>query len=135
MSDGDSNRRRLVIAVFVGVVLVGVGSLAGAGTYAWFTDSEVDSAGTISVVKNNQTPVVFKANCKKADITPADPTDFVMTVTLVNGTSETYNETDLNPNNQTTFTYETKNHWPNANPAPKMANITLDGTTYESSCA
>lgn len=131
MSDWGSNRRRLEVAVLFGLILVAVGSLAGAGTYALFTDSETDSAGTISVVSQNSTPVKFKS-CKQADITPADPTDFVMTVTLVNGTSETYDENDLNPNNETTFTYKTKNHWPNANPAPSMANITLDGTTYES---
>lgn len=128
MSDRDSNRRRLVVAVFFGVILVAVGSFAGAGTYAWFTDSEVDSAGTISVVSQNQTPVNFQG-CKRADITPDDPTDFDMTVTLVNGTSETYDENDINPDNLTTFTYRTQNHFQGN---PEMASITLDGTTYES---
>lgn len=130
MSDRDANRRRLLVVVFAAMILV-VGSLAAAGTYALFTDTEGDSAGTISVVKKNQTPVKWKG-CKKADVTPDDPSDFDMTVTLVDGRSASYNETDFDPGADGTFTYATKDYWPGN---PDMSELTLDGTTYKSSCA
>ncbi|MEF8775721.1 MAG: hypothetical protein V5A43_04355 [Haloarculaceae archaeon] len=130
---GDrSPRRRLGVAILFGLVLVVAGTLAGTGTYALFSDSETDDAGTISVVTNNNAPVNFQG-CKQAEITPDDPADFDMTVTLVDGTTASYNESDFDPGADGTFTYSTRDEW--GPPPEDMASITLDGITYQSSCS
>lgn len=123
-----SSRDVLLIYIVVSIVVLISGSIAGAGSYALLFDNETDDAGTISFV--DQAAVSFKAHCTKADVTPDNGSDFDMTVTLVDGRSESYNEDDFNAD--PTFEYDTRNHF---DPGPENIDyITLDGVTYDSNC-
>lgn len=130
MSEDSDRRLALALYAAMGLLVVVSASVAGVGTYALLSDTETDDAGTISVTKKNSAEVRFKGGCTKADIAPSDPNDFDMTVNLADGRSNTFDENDFNPGGDGEFTFDTGKDWPAEKPAPEMANITLDGTTY-----
>lgn len=116
-------RTLLLIYAAMSLMVLVAGSAAGAGTFGLLFDEQTDEAGEITFV--DTAAVSFWPNCKKANVTASDPNDFDMTVELNNGTTASYDQTNFSADKD--FIYKTKNYWGDK---PKMAKITLDGSTY-----